>query len=239
MSQKIPFNKSKKLNFFILSSEDPQTPFAPTYKYVMSESFLDNINTSKLSKFILNLEKKIINNTSISNKSIKTVDGYTGLGSDSLTSRYESFNIFNYANEEPEILKFKKTIRKIYNNFLEYNDLLKLITKPTLIQCWANVMRKGQKIKTHIHDTGPQSYLSGHFCVQTKNTSTYYLNPINQINDPEIFESENEQGKLTIFQNSVPHYTSTYEGDAERISIAFDISLDVKTKGQQKNFVQF
>jgi len=239
MSHKIPFDKSKKLNFFILSSNDPQTPFAPKYKYVMSESFLDNIDTLKLSKFILNLENKILNNTSVSDKSVKTVDGYTGLGSDSLTSRYQSFNIFNYVNEEFEILKFKKEIRKIYNSFLEYNDLSELITKPTVIQCWANVMRKGQKIKTHIHDTGPQSYLSGHFCVQTNKTSTFYLNPINQINDPEIFESENEPGKLTIFQNSVPHYTSIYEGETERISIAFDISLDVKTKTEQKCFVKF
>ena len=58
-----------------------------------------------------------------------------------------------------------------------------------------------------------------------KNTSTYYINPINQLNEPEVYKSKNEPGKLTLFQNFIPHYTDKHRGETKRVTIAFDLSL--------------
>ena len=84
-------------------------------------------------------------------------------------------------------------------------------------------MRKGEKIKPHIHGIDPTTYLGGHICVQCDDTSTHYLNPINQINDPLTYESTNEVGKITLFQNNIPHYTDMHDSDKERVTIAFDL----------------
>ena len=38
-----------------------------------------------------------------------------------------------------------------------------------------------KKFKPHAHGFNPDIYLGGHFCVSCENTSTYYINSINQI----------------------------------------------------------
>ena len=37
-------------------------------------------------------------------------------------------------------------------------------------------------------------------------------------------------GKITLFQNNIPHYTTKHMGKKPRISIAFDIIVDEKAK---------
>ena len=86
-------------------------------------------------------------------------------------------------------------------------------------------MRKGEKIQPHIHGVKPDTYLGGHICIQCNNTSTNYINPINQINDPEIYSSKNEIGKITLFQNNIPHFTDIQNTNNKRITLAFDLSL--------------
>lgn len=84
-------------------------------------------------------------------------------------------------------------------------------------------MRKGESIKSHIHMVTPQSYLTGHITVQSEGTSTYYINPVNQINDPEVMEVKNIAGRISLLPAYIPHYTDTHEGEKERISIGIDI----------------
>jgi len=211
--------------FFIFKNEPPLSPFAPRYEYVLGETFLENIDFEKISKFIIKKEKEIIKKYPVSNKSEKTIDAFTGLGDNSLTSRYENFNLLAFNN--PEIKKVKKQIKEVHKQFL--NNLKVNIDKQIYIQCWANVMRKGEQIKPHIHSVGPYTYLGGHICVKSKNTNTHYINPQNQINDPKIISSKNETGKITLFQNCLPHYTDKYEGEGERITIAFDLSIEDKS----------
>ena len=85
------------------------------------------------------------------------------------------------------------------------------------------ILRNGQKIKPHLHSTNQNSYLSAHFTVQCDNTSTVYINPVNQLNDPQIFEEKNEIGNLRIFPSYVPHYTTEHLFDTPRITIAMDV----------------
>ena len=102
---------------------------------------------------------------------------------------------------------------------------MQLETKPVYINGWANVMRKGEQIKTHIHNVDETCYLGGHICVACDQSSTFYINPVNTINDPEIFEIENKVGQITLFSNCIPHYTSKHGGDSERITMAFDMNI--------------
>ena len=86
-------------------------------------------------------------------------------------------------------------------------------------------MRKGEQIKPHLHGVLPNSYLTGHITIQTEESSTYYINPVNQINDPEIRPIKNRVGQITLLPACMPHYTNVYQGKIKRVSIGLDIKL--------------
>lgn len=221
---------SNNANIIILKSKKRNNFFAPEWNYFLYEDFIINIDFKKVSKFILEKEKDILNKT----KPGKKGDGYTGLGKKSLTSRFEKFNLLKY--EQKEIQELKKQIILCHNNFLK---MLNLNPYPHLyIQCWANVMRKNEQIKPHIHGINEDTYLGGHICVQCENTNTNYINPVNQINDPEIYKSKNLIGKISLFQNCIPHYTDIHNENKERITIAFDLHVNENVLKNNKNLLQ-
>ena len=208
--------------FHSLCSEPAQTPFAPTWRYIMGDEWIKGVNFKNLSKFILSKEKEIINSYPAPGNN----DGYTGLGLNSLTSRYSKYNLLGF--NTPEIKQLHKEISRIHNEFIV---ALKVTNSERIwIQCWANVLRDGEEIKPHLHAVHPFTYLGGHITIQCNEgetvTSTVYINPINQINDPQLVYIKNEVGKITLFQNNIPHFTTPHKGNKERISIAFDLSYD-------------
>ena len=197
-----------------------ETPFAPEWNYAMFESVINNINFDNLENLILSKENEILHLPNTIREQ-KVSDGYTGLGESSTTARFDKYNVLKWQHAE---------IEKIKENILYYHDLflsrLEISSpKELYIQCWVNIMRKGEQIKPHIHSVKPDSYLGGHICVKSNNTATNYINPVNQINDPEIYSSKNKVGKFTLFQNCIPHFTDVHNGENERITIAFDLSL--------------
>ena len=175
-------------------------------------------------------------------------DGSTGLGLDSTTARYRRYNVMEWDNPQIDLLR-----KEIYNLYYEYHKACFGEVEPNnnglAIGCWMNIMRKGDRIEKHLHGYSPQSYLSGHFCVCTDDTRTVYVNPyehqseaflLNEVeNIPKSDKSEmilhkvhgsqkmyaalNSPGKLTLFPNYVPHFTTTYNGDDVRITLAFEL----------------
>ena len=102
-------------------------------------------------------------------------------------------------------------------------------------------MTKGQQISTHIHDVTPTCYLGGHITVQCDDTYTGYthsaLVPIldeGVTNSPLVHESKNKVGKITLFPNYIPHFTSVHNGDKERVTIAFDLTTHQSTANHFK-----
>ena len=166
-----------------------------------------SINCSWLSSRVLKNERKILKKyppTGFDN--VKT-DGGTGLGSNSLTSRFCYFNVLSWFGTR----KLRKHIKAGYNNFNQLDD------NPVFVQCWANVMRKGDTIKPHVHmkeNISSLHALSGHLCVKVDgSTSTYYGGrPLQNVN-----------GQMVFFPSTMAHWTNTYMGDSERITSAFDI----------------
>ena len=197
-------------------SKPPVSPYAPQWDFRVGNSMCEDIDTNSLSKFLLSKEKEIKKLPIVSD-----FDGYTGLGSNSTTSRAQQYNIFSWNHSE--IRKLKSNIAK---NIILYNDECGNKTPQLWIQCWYNVLRFGQSIKPHSHSVTPICYLSGHFNVQVNNTSTVYMSPINQLNDPEVIDIKNIPGKLTLFPSYIFHYTTPHYSFKPRITIAFDISLD-------------
>ena len=203
------------VNIVKFKSEPGRTFFAPEFDYTIFETQTSQLNLKELAKLILSKEKELLS------LPISTVSGdaYTGLKKDSTTTRFDKYNVLKW--EGKNIQNLKGNIVSFHNHILKYfkqpppNDLY--------IQCWANIMRKGEQIKPHLHNIGPNCYLGGHICVQCDDTSTHYINPINQINDPMTYSSKNDVGKMTIFPDNVPHYTDIHNSDNERITIAFDL----------------
>lgn len=207
-----------------------QNPFACEWYVIVGENKIDDVDFSKVAEIILSKEKQIIETT----EPLFDNDGYTGLGTDSLTSRFMRFNVFSW--DEPEIQKLKSSV---FNKYLEFLQDLNVPRRKVYIQCWANVLRHGQEIKAHSHDCGNNSYLSGHISVQVDNTSTCYYTSTDQLNNPAIYESKNEIGKLTIFQSCVPHYTTKNLSDRERITIAFDLFIYDEYQEPKKHLILF
>ena len=168
-----------------------------------------DIDVGKLGKKILRNEPKVIKKYPAKNWNLSSdFDGDTGLGYNSLTSRSCHFNLLDWWGTG----KIRKWIRKGYE---EYNDIK---DTPLYVQCWANVMRYGEQIKSHRHseslEVGGDRFLSGHLNVQVDgSTSTYY----------EGERILNECGMMTFFPAYMNHWTDMYKNNGERITIAFDI----------------
>ena len=204
------------MKFKRFRSRPPVSPYAPQWDFRVGNSMCEDIDTNSLSKFLLSKEKEIKKLPIVSD-----FDGYTGLGSNSTTSRSQQYNILSWNHSE--IKKLKSNIAK---NIILYNDECGNKTPQLWIQCWYNVLRFGQSIKPHSHSVTPICYLSGHFNVQVNDTSTVYMSPINQLNDPEVIDIKNIPGKLTLFPSYIFHYTTPHYSFKPRITIAFDISPD-------------
>ena len=200
----------KLINF---KSKPKNNPFAPEWDNHLVESMITNINASKLSLYLQKKEKEIL-------KLKASNDGYTGL-TNHTTTRHKEYNIFNFKNKE--IQQLKKEIIKVHNKFLKKLDYKPV--KSLYLKGWYNIMKKNEFIKPHAHSWDEDTYLGGHFCVQCNNTSTYYINPINQLCEPAVYKSKNKIGRLTLFQNFIPHYTDMHKGNNKRITIAFDLSI--------------
>tara|TARA_Y100000114_G_scaffold143605_1_gene151321 strand:- start:48 stop:686 length:639 start_codon:yes stop_codon:yes gene_type:complete len=187
----------------------PQTIFAPKGVYYIFEDKL-NLDFDKIKTVILKKEKEIIK------KYPSSSDGDTGLG-DSLTSRHPYFNLFDW----PEMSNLKKSVRLSHDNFLK--ELDQNINIKIYSQCWANVMRKNQKINKHSHYNNDYCYLGGHICVQSNDTSTHYVDPYTK----KVYSSKNEVGKITLFPNWIEHYTDRVTDNKLRITIAFDMVNEI------------
>lgn len=221
------------MEFIGFSSEPKKTPFAPEWQWLIFQDTIVDVDFAALSKFVLDIEPKIIKNYPPTSKD--NIDGYTNLGPNSLTSRYGNYNFLEL--DHKEIPKLFQAIKRTHSRLL---SLLNLPTPRLRIQCWANVLRNGEKIDPHLHNCNEYTYLSGHITVQCNDTSTVYINPINQLQSPAERKIPNQVGSITLFQSNIPHYTTVHNGKDERITVAFDIIPDeIVTEDYQYQLIPF
>ena len=201
-------------------SAPPVSPYAPQWDFRVGTSICEDIDTNSLSELLLLKEKEVKKLPTTVIDGVES-DGYTGLGSKSTTAKFQSYNILTW--DHSEIKKLKSNIAK---SVIDYNNECGNKTPDVLwIQCWYNVLRFSQKIRPHHHSISPDCYLSGHFNVQVNNTSTVYMSPINQLNDPEVINIKNKVGDMTLFPSYIFHRTTPHYSFKPRITIAFDLNL--------------
>lgn len=209
-------------------SEKPCNPLAPDWQFnFWNKTIFSPEQCNNIKLILLDKEVDIIKqNPTVNN------DGGTGLGPNSLTSKFSVFNIFTWNNDFAvnlkhsieegvcELLKGKEFSSKIYG------------------QCWANIMRSGEQIHPHWHSSYKHSFLGGHVCIATQYTHTFYQNPYNK-NDAKPFMNFN--GNLTIFENYLVHWTDVVQGNEPRITLAFDLLTEEAIQESiedTKNFVE-
>ena len=164
-------------------NEEPKTIFAPVYKYFMYQGEVD---VKDIRDVILSKEEEVINSHEYKN------DWNTGLGKDSMTSRSNSYNLLDWEESD----HIKDIIRNSHDNFVTTLDE-DLWEDKIYVQCWANVLRKGQAIKQHQHWNTRYTYLGGHICLDDYDTHTYYVNPYNR----KSIDTKNEKGHVYLFPN--------------------------------------
>ena len=195
-------------------SDPPKTPFAPdyahyiTYKEIFSEEECKEWDTYLLEQEQIHLEKYVTSSG----------DGRTGLGDNSITSRYGSFNVLRFdfhlvSKLKTEIFNGIKTVLSVSDN-TNWQETF-------YANAWFNVMRKTEFMDVHTHGYHMHSFYGFHVSISARETATSYYHPTK-------FQSEgchipNKIGYLTLFPNFVPHGVSGNRYDTPRISIAGDV----------------
>ena len=183
--------------------------FNPVYEYDIYEG---QINVEGLADTILEIEKAILDE-----RDTLATQAWKQLVHESQrTNMFTRFNLFKL-DDTKFLGEFVKREVQLFTG--DDWDLWG--------RCWANVMRKGEAFPPHAHCTPTTGYLSGNVCVQTNETSTYYLTPYFE----EIYESVNKDGNITLFPSWLKHYTVAPSNDIERITLGFDL---VNIEGYEK-----
>jgi len=189
-------------------------PFAPEFVYTILEGECFSVQQcSDIKQYLLEKESYLLKK--LNNK--QSFDGNTGLGNNSITSKFPYFNIFDFDHYMTSIIRSKllelfSDVLNIHNSSWHSN---------LYVQSWFNVMRSGQKINFHTHGVNEDILYGFHITICTEDTKTIYHNPFDH---RQIIEIENKPGYITLFPNFLPHQTSTYNGNDVRISIAGDLT---------------
>ena len=157
-------------------------------------------------------------------------DGLTGLGLDSVTAKFGMYNLLGM--QLPELEDLLLFLRMSYINFMCSNTTqsdLRLGHRNSRIRdchivCWLNILRKGQSIEKHAHGINSLAYLSGHVSLDTYPSTTNFYIPYDH---RVIHRYPNIKGTVTIFPSYLPHNVDVYEGDGLRVTLGFDLYLQI------------
>ena len=198
-------------------SEPPHTPFAPSYTYYLTEKkIFSEEECESWYNYLLEQEPILFDK-----HRIPAGDAGTGLGPNSLTSRYPYFNILDFdfhlmSKLKTEIFNGIKTILSISDN-TNWRETL-------YSKGWFNVLRKGEEMTPHFHGYHKHIFYGFHLTIGAKETFTTYYHPVTfpfQQND--AYHVPNKVGYLTLFPNFIPHSVTPNRYEIPRVSIAGDI----------------
>ena len=196
-----------------LKSEHPISPYAPIWNAPIGfAQWEETDKVDTIREFLLVKEKQILIDLPYRN------DGRTGLDSNNVTTRHGRFNTFEFKDECPEIGDLLKWLKFCYFNYIMQDG-----TRPynLRIGSWFNVIRKGDCITKHRHSAMFSAYLSGNMHLDDYETCTYYEHM------EQGQEVSNFKGGMTLFPSYVEHAVPEYTGTTPRVSIAFDLYLDL------------
>ncbi len=191
----------------------PETEFTPSWRIPFWRAVYPNEeNIDFMKNWIIDNEDRLISQYSSQSRN----DGGTGLGTNSLTAQYNSFNFFKETEGLPAFDDFYKFLKSQYRLFMkEYQT----VTRDCVIYAWANVLRTGQSVAKHYHGASHYSYLSGNMHFDNYDTVTRYYNPFNE----QHYDCLNQKGGVTFFPSYIFHEASEFTQEGKRVSMAFDL----------------
>lgn len=210
------FEVTRNKNLLEISSLKPTNQLAPIWKFSF---WFYNLNDRSLieeiRKILIEKEKDIVSEYRPYN------DGGTGLGIDTVTSRYNSFNLFRI--QEKAISTLKVAIGNELSAYLDDINFQTTEDFSPMINCWFNIMKPGQQINQHSHNLTNNSFLSGHVTISCEDSHTYYITPYTK----DKLEFVNNIGEGIFFPSYIEHGTSVHNGVNNRITLAFDIYYNI------------
>ena len=195
-------------------SEPPLTPFAPSSAhYITVKRIFSEKECKEWNDYLLEQEPILLDKFRTSSG-----DGYTGLGDNSITSRYSHFNLLKFdfhliPKLKTEILNGIKSILSISGN-TDWQGIL-------YANSWFNVMRQGESMNAHLHSYHKNTFYGFHVTINAFETFTSYYHPIKF--REEAFHTPNKIGYLTLFPHFIPHGVSPNKYETSRITLAGDI----------------
>ena len=206
-----------EISLFGWKSEPPCTPFAPSFTYYLTEKkIFSEEECESWYNYLLEQEPILFDK-----HRIPAGDAGTGLGPNSLTSRYPYFNILDFdfhlmSKLKTEIFNGIKTILSISDNTNWQETIYS--------KGWFNVLRKGEEMVPHFHGYHEHIFYGFHLTIGAKETFTTYYHPVTfPFEQNDAYHVPNKVGYLTLFPNYVPHSVSINKHSIPRISIAGDI----------------
>lgn len=210
-------------------SMSPLTEFAPTWEipfWMARYTNMDDIDYMK--DWITDNEERIINEYADKSRN----DGGTGLGLNSLTAQYNTFNLFR---ETRGIEPFDNFFKFLHVQYTLYMQEYKTKIRSCTMYAWANVIRQGQIINKHHHGATHYAYLSGNMHFDNYKTVTRYFNPYAELH----YDCVNQKGGVTFFPSYIFHETTQHTEEGKRVSMAFDLYDRAHVEGHDDNSVEF
>lgn len=202
----------------------PATHYAPYWDFSIGSVEWDQLEKAdKIRNWLIDNEEEFLKKFPVMH------DGNTGLGEESITSRFGQYNLFDFSDEIPELNDLKKFLQLSYLDFVTMDNTP--ITDLHIV-CWFNILHTGQEIKEHLHNSNFDCYLSGNLHLDNYKTMTNYKSPF------EIGQRHsiaNIKGGLTIFPSCVMHWSDKHEEPDRRVSIAFDLRPSIIQDDTIKN----
>ena len=203
-----------------LKSAHPISPYAPEWNIPIGiDQWTEFEKIDTIKDFLLSKEEEILKLDILD-------DARTGLGENDVTTRYGHYNLFDFANECPEIGDLLNFLRTSWFDFIRQDSTTPY---PLNIICWYNIIRKGQEIKLHRHSADETTYLSGNMHLDSYDTLTTYEHMEMDMAVPNV------KGGVTFFPGYVEHYVPIYEGDTPRVSLAFDLYIHLPPMFSARN----
>lgn len=134
-----------------------------------------------------------------------------------LTTLWRHYNVLAWEDAPCHTLALaiSAAVRE-YGHYFGARDL------PCFIQCWANVLRRGDSLSLHSHsqEEGAVSglvYIDGGDAAPDSGCTRYALP------SGRWMTIAPQAGAINLFPSSLPHDVLTYDGEAPRVTVAFDL----------------
>ena len=120
------------ITYIPFMNEELISPFASSWRFFIAEKIISSIDCNRLKDYLLSKQSDILDIKYNLN------DGGTGLGCDSTTARYRSYNVMEW--DQPDISILKEEVSVMHDMY--YKDIVDRPTPDISLGVWMNIMKK-------------------------------------------------------------------------------------------------